>query len=369
MCQSLSYPGAVISLMSDNHRANKFAAPCKIDGKLVDAGQGVVRQYDGKWHVYHRQCAHQAPEPPPHPRTPSTTHDGWHKRPMLSIDTETTGPDTTTARIISVGIVFPDRSEREWLVKTVDSIPPAATEIHHITDDQLATSGVDPVGAFRDIGAILAGAIADHTFVVAFNVSYDLTLLHREFNRYNITQPDWSQLRVIDPWVLHYVADRTKQSRRLVDLAKKFKIIHDDAHTAVADARAARDLAYEIACCEPELASKSPFYITAEQRSHRHRYEERRAKERGKTYVRGTTGWPIEDIPDKTRAVTPPRTGNTGKRWSDEECEQLRVAIAQGLDWATIAERHSRPIGGVWSQAQKRGYVPFDQEPPFERPA
>lgn len=354
--------------MNNNDRANKFAAPCKIDGELVGAGLGVIRQHDGKWYVYHPQCAHRAPEPSSHPRPPSTAHDGWHKRPMLSIDTETTGRDPATARIVSVGIVFPDGSERQWLIRTVDSIPPAAAEIHHITDEQLAASGVEPTPAFSEIGAILTDTIVNHTFIVAFNASYDLTLIYREFNRYNITQPDWSQLRVIDPWVLHYVADRTKQSRRLVDLAKKFKIIHNNAHTAVADARAARDLAYEIACCEPELAAKPPYYITAEQRSQRHRYEERRAKERGKTYVRGTVGWPIEDIPDKTRAVTPPRTGNTGKRWTDEEREQLRVAINQGLDWYVIAERHGRPVGGVWSQAQKYGYVPFDQEPPFERP-
>ena len=66
---------------------------------------------------------------------------GQAERAIASIDIEGTGVNPETDRIVQVGVsvLHPDMSRVKWssLVNPGIPIPPEATEIHHITDEDV----------------------------------------------------------------------------------------------------------------------------------------------------------------------------------------------------------------------------------------
>ncbi|MFI5426866.1 hypothetical protein [Aeromicrobium sp. UC242_57] len=92
--------------------------------------------------------------------------------------------------------------------------------------------------------------------LVVFNAAYDLTMLRAEATRWGIDQPDWDRLLVVDPFVIDWGIERGGLGpRRLSDVAAYYGVVLDNAHDAAADARAARDIAYEIGKRHPGIAA------------------------------------------------------------------------------------------------------------------
>lgn len=339
---------------------NQWTAICRRCEIEVPAGAGVRRRLlSGRWRTYHEGCLH--PD--------EGDHDGWHKLPMLGIDTETTGLSLDNARVINVGIITADETEHSWLLKTVEHIPPEATAVHGITDEAVARDGVDPVTGFAQIAELLSAAIAQRDLVVAFNARMDLTWLYREFARYGVTQPTWAAACVVDPLVIHLVADRTQTARSLAALSGEYKLADFAAHNAVADARRALEIAYAIGSRFPNHAKPHPLHITAHQRSRRKELLQAAAKS-GRLQFNPDEPWPIVDIPDpKPRLTTPPCGGRRGGRWDDAELDQLSSELDAELDWQNIAARHQRTPLAVWSKARDADLVPYLTDPRSRRPA
>lgn len=76
--------------------------------------------------------------PPQEPQTPVSLQ---LERPLAVIDTESTGLNPETARIVSISvlIITPDGavSKRSELINPGIPIPPGATAVHGITDDDV----------------------------------------------------------------------------------------------------------------------------------------------------------------------------------------------------------------------------------------
>lgn len=107
------------------------------------------------------------------------------ERPIVFFDTETTGTDVVNDRIVEISLVkfFNNEIVEEFttLVNPGVKIPPGATKVHHITDDDVADSKT-----FRDIAVDILFFIKDCD-LAGFNIiSFDIPLLFNEFWRADI---------------------------------------------------------------------------------------------------------------------------------------------------------------------------------------
>jgi len=176
----------------------------------------------------------------------------WYEGPLAAFDTETTGVDVETDRIVSAAVVVQDAPGSRprvtrWLVNPGVPVPEAATAVHGLTDEHLQRNGRWPAPVMYEIAEELAEQAAMARPLVVMNAPFDLTLLDRELRRHRASSLDrWfesSTLRVLDPRVLDKHLDRYRKGRRtLTDLCAHYGVTLEGAHDAAADALAALDL-------------------------------------------------------------------------------------------------------------------------------
>jgi hypothetical protein len=147
----------------------------------------------------------------------------WHRGPLLAWDLETTGPNPDTARIVTATIIEIGREgiERttEWLVNPGIPIPLGASEIHGITTERAVRDGQDPEPAVFEIMAQIGLWMGRGRPALAFNASYDFTVLDRECRRYRIdtlSRRMGDVAPVIDPYVIDKHVDRYRKGKRTV---------------------------------------------------------------------------------------------------------------------------------------------------------
>lgn len=175
----------------------------------------------------------------------------WRNQPMCGWDTETDSLLPDEAHIVSacVGIAGPTGwTPRNWLLKPDRPIAEDAAAIHGITTEYATEHGTDRREGLADIRSALMNAWAQGWPVVAFNATYDFTVLDRELRRNGMTELVITG-PVIDPFVLDKAADPyRKGSRKLVDVAAHYGITlsAEDAHGAEADALAACRIAWKL---------------------------------------------------------------------------------------------------------------------------
>lgn len=190
----------------------------------------------------------------------------WRHGPVLGFDTETTGVDVESDRIVTAALVHRDADGtrvRTWLLDPGVEIPAAATAIHGVSTQQAREQGLDPHAALEQIAAELAQALADGIPVVAYNAAYDLCLLDAELRRCGLaTLPDrlgHEPRPVLDPLVLDRAEDRFRRGkRRLGDLCGHYGVVESGAlHSADVDVVATLDLLGALLDRFPQLADLS----------------------------------------------------------------------------------------------------------------
>jgi DNA polymerase-3 subunit epsilon len=176
----------------------------------------------------------------------------WYEGPLTAFDTETTGVDVETDRIVSAAVVVQDAPGTRprvtrWLVNPGVPVPEAATAIHGLTEEHLQCNGRWPAPVMHEIAAELAEQATRGRPVVVMNAPFDLTLLDRELRRHRASSLDrWFEatpLLVLDPRVLDKHLDRYRKGRRtLTDLCAHYGVTLDGAHDAAADALASLEV-------------------------------------------------------------------------------------------------------------------------------
>lgn len=208
----------------------------------------------------------------------------WTDTPWMGLDTETTGVDVTRDRLVTAALVLrpqgwhphePDRV-RTWLADPGVEIPGAATQVHGISTDLARTQG-RPVSEVLDE---VATALVDHWRqgdpVVAFNASYDISLLDAELRRHDLGSFEErlgsSPAPVIDPLVLDRALDRYRRGKKtLAAMAPVYGVeLSQDAHTAEVDVAMTLDVLAAMAQRHPRIVTMDAGELHSfQQRAHR----------------------------------------------------------------------------------------------------
>jgi len=172
---------------------------------------------------------------------------------LAVFDTETTGLETETTRIVSahVSVLTPDGESteaRNWLIDCGIEIPARATEVHGITTERMRAEGAPAPDSIFEIVSLLQGFFEAGIPVVAFNATYDFSILDREAKRYGLN-PINDVKPVIDPMIIDRQVDKYvkgKNQRTLINTAARYGVPIVGAHDASVDAIAAGRVAQAI---------------------------------------------------------------------------------------------------------------------------
>ncbi|MEU1815211.1 exonuclease domain-containing protein [Streptomyces roseifaciens] len=187
----------------------------------------------------------------------------WHQRTLIGFDTETTGVNPESDRIVSAAVVEYDGRRpaltRTWLADPGMEIPPGATAVHGITTEAARSAGRPAAEVVAEVVAALVEASEDGRPIVVMNASFDLTLLECEARRHGVPSLFSTTVPfVLDPRVLDRRVDRFRPgSRRLEELCRVYGVTHGGAHDAAADAVAACAVTESLAYEYPWLAQMS----------------------------------------------------------------------------------------------------------------
>lgn len=165
---------------------------------------------------------------------------------IITLDTETTGLDTKTARLIELALVTQpatsgpiDLLNREthgqnhhWYFWPEMPIAPQSTAIHGITDD-----AVRDAPRFLDVVEDIAAVLRQATVIIGYNIDFDLRILRAEFERLKLEWPVSANALVIDAYRLWGKFEPRKLANAHAAFVGQPLA---DAHSAVADAHAAR---------------------------------------------------------------------------------------------------------------------------------
>ena len=161
--------------------------------------------------------------------------------PIVAIDTETTGRDSSVDRIVEIACVIWQRGEviarHSWLVDPGRPIPQEAFDVHGIGDDDVR--GKPTFAAVA--GEVLA--VLGNSVPLAYNAEYDRAILMAELARAGLLSGqlppavrkgvDW-----IDPLVWARELQKAEKGKSLGEVCARLGVEIPRAHRAADDAEA-----------------------------------------------------------------------------------------------------------------------------------
>lgn len=156
----------------------------------------------------------------------------------IGFDTETTGVDNKTARILSAAIVEINEDGsyvgEELLLNPGIEIPEESSQVHGMTTEFIRENGGDPKEQLKKIAKVLNSADR----IVIYNANYDLPLMVEELKRNGLPPLDEGVSRkVIDPLILDRHYNKYRKGKRTLEAnAKNYDVeIEGDLHNATTD--------------------------------------------------------------------------------------------------------------------------------------
>ncbi len=173
----------------------------------------------------------------------------WTDIPIAMLDTETTGRDPITDRVIEVGIVVGQRGQvvrrHNWMINPERPIAEEARAVHGISD-----ADVKDAPTFGAIAGEILEALKG-TLLAAYNAPFDKAFVLAEMERAEIETAGVATLQRkvewLDPliWARELYAE--ERSRGLGDMAARLGVKLENAHRASDDAEAALQVLYKLA--------------------------------------------------------------------------------------------------------------------------
>jgi len=166
------------------------------------------------------------------PPTPLDPHHPLRGAPILVFDFETTGITPGQRHPVQLAVALGrlgDALEQSWdtLIRPPTPIPPEASAVHGITDDDVADAPT-----FADVVDRLLSDLRDR-LLCAYNLPFDQAVLAESLAL--LGRPDDAPpLYGLDPFVWAKVVDKYQRGKRLEDVAGR-RGIQFNAHDARAD--------------------------------------------------------------------------------------------------------------------------------------
>ncbi|MFD8075857.1 exonuclease domain-containing protein [Streptomyces sp. NPDC059718] len=191
-------------------------------------------------------------------------------------DTETTGTSVYQDRIVTAAFIVraPGREDRtfSWLINPGVPIPPETTEVHGIDDAKAQAEGVQPKAALEELASHITTAVSHGMPLVAFNQSFDWSILHYELLRNGLPtiaeRLGKDPVTLVDPIVIDKQMDKYVKgtgARKLKPTCERYGVTITDWHEAKADALAALEIAEAQFAKYPRLDTLSPGALYASQ--------------------------------------------------------------------------------------------------------
>lgn len=151
----------------------------------------------------------------------------------IYFDLETTGTDISSDRIIQFAAIQQDGTEYNMYFNPGRPIPKESTEIHHITDEMVATAPM-----FAEHAHTIYDLIMSADAVCGFNiVRFDLPMLAEELARCGYNLP--TTIKIIDAQVIFHTMEQRTLKAALAFYCNRDL---DDAHNALFDTKATIDV-------------------------------------------------------------------------------------------------------------------------------
>jgi DNA polymerase-3 subunit epsilon len=176
------------------------------------------------------------------------------KNPLVFFDLETTGTNIVSDRIVEISYlkIYPNGNEesRTRRINPEMPIPPQATAIHGITDED-----VKDLPAFKSIAKSLASQIEGCDLAGYNSNRFDIPLLAEEFLRAEV-DVDLMKRKFVDVQVIFH-----KKEQRTLEAAYKFYCNKDldNAHAAEADTKATYEVLQSQLDKYPDLVNDVHF--------------------------------------------------------------------------------------------------------------
>jgi len=175
-------------------------------------------------------------------------------------DTETTGVDTRSARIVTATVALLNElgsvvERHDWIIDPQIEIPESAAAVHGITTEVAQATGMKPEIAVAQVSDALRSMFERGFAVSAFNASYDFSLLVAESQRYGLTALE-DPRPVVDPLILDRQFDRFRRGKRTLTATLEHYGVsigqaHDAGEDAIATGRLVQSLASKYAAQLP----------------------------------------------------------------------------------------------------------------------
>lgn len=173
----------------------------------------------------------------------------WTEQEFASLDFETTGVDTNTARPVEVALLRIGKEESDirlpgdelhiTIINMEEEIPEEAAKIHGITTERMKLHGRPVSDVMKNLIYATDYCTSQNIPLVIFNVPYDWNILLNEAKRHNL--PVWGTPMFLDPLLLDRHFDKYRKGlRQLTTVSNYYNVSLDGkAHSAAADALAA----------------------------------------------------------------------------------------------------------------------------------
>ncbi|MCI5825326.1 MAG: DNA polymerase III subunit epsilon [Arcanobacterium sp.] len=228
----------------------------------------------------------------------------WPEQPIVGFDTETTGVDPVADRLVTASVVVVSTAGVEkfyWLADPGVDIPLSAQNVHGISTEQARREGEPVRKVLDEVAQLLHVHMEQGHPIVAFNASFDFTLIENELARHDLPTLAERLGRpigpVIDPFMLDKTVDKFRRGKRNLETVARFYNVWnaDNFHNAEADVIVTLRVLGALLRRHPDVASESLADLMDQQRetyTDMANYFARKALENG----RGPdvhVGWPV----------------------------------------------------------------------------